>query len=151
MAGYGDGAANNGFGRRSLHQWEARLLHMAGYPLLPDFRALGGWHLSVGGVPIPLPLMGGDALDVEINAVLVSFSDGQHAEERYFPDNYAAWCEFFHRRYERELAEYDGPPPPPGRNNAVGRRRWWSAPSRTLENVLAHIEGDNYPVLGMSR
>jgi hypothetical protein len=77
MAGYGDGAANNGFGRRSLHQWEARLLHMAGYPLLPDFRALGGWHLSVGGVPIPLPLVGGDALDVEINAVLVSFSDGR--------------------------------------------------------------------------
>jgi hypothetical protein len=32
MAGYGDGAVNNGFGRRSLHQWEVRLLHMAGYP-----------------------------------------------------------------------------------------------------------------------
>jgi hypothetical protein len=32
MAGYGFGAANNGFGRRSLHQWEARLLHMSGYP-----------------------------------------------------------------------------------------------------------------------
>jgi hypothetical protein len=29
MAGYGDGAANNGFGRRSLHQWEGRLLYMA--------------------------------------------------------------------------------------------------------------------------
>jgi hypothetical protein len=27
MAGYGDGAANNGFGRCSLHQWEARLLY----------------------------------------------------------------------------------------------------------------------------
>jgi hypothetical protein len=29
MTGYGsdeDGAANNGFGRRSLHQWEGRLL-----------------------------------------------------------------------------------------------------------------------------
>jgi hypothetical protein len=32
MAGYGDGTVNNDFGRRSLHQWEARLLHMAGYP-----------------------------------------------------------------------------------------------------------------------
>jgi hypothetical protein len=31
MAGYGDddGTANNGFGRRSLHQWEGRLLYMA--------------------------------------------------------------------------------------------------------------------------
>jgi hypothetical protein len=35
MAGYGDGAANNGFGWRSLHQWEGRLLYMAGYPALP--------------------------------------------------------------------------------------------------------------------
>jgi hypothetical protein len=34
MAGYGDGdgAVNNGFERRYLHQWEGRLLYMAGYP-----------------------------------------------------------------------------------------------------------------------
>jgi hypothetical protein len=44
MAGYGsdDGAANNGFGRRSLHQLEGRLLYMAGYRAPPDFRASGG-------------------------------------------------------------------------------------------------------------
>jgi hypothetical protein len=50
MAGYGfdDGAANNGFGRRSLHQWEGRLLYMASYPALPDFRTPGGWRLSEG-------------------------------------------------------------------------------------------------------
>jgi hypothetical protein len=50
MAGYGDddGAANNGFGRRSLHQWEGRLLYMAGYPVPPDFHAPGGWRLSAG-------------------------------------------------------------------------------------------------------
>jgi hypothetical protein len=44
MADYGsdDGAANNGFGRRSMHQWEGRLLYMAGYPTSPDFRAPGG-------------------------------------------------------------------------------------------------------------
>ncbi|KAK1667569.1 hypothetical protein QYE76_055728 [Lolium multiflorum] len=40
-------------------------------------------------------------------------------------------------------------PPPPARNNAAGRRRWWSASNRTLENVLAHIEDGNPPVLGM--
>jgi hypothetical protein len=41
MAGYGsdDGAANNGFGRRSLHQWKGRLLYAVGYPAPPDFRA----------------------------------------------------------------------------------------------------------------
>jgi hypothetical protein len=42
MAGYDDGMANNGFGRRSLHQWKARLLYMAGYPAPLDFRAPGG-------------------------------------------------------------------------------------------------------------
>jgi hypothetical protein len=44
MAGYGsdDGAANNGFGRRSLHQWEGRLLYATGYPAPPDFRAPRG-------------------------------------------------------------------------------------------------------------
>jgi hypothetical protein len=65
MAGYGD-AANNGFSRRSLHQWEGRLLYMAGYPASSDFRAPGGWHLSVGGVPIPPPPVGA-ALDAAID------------------------------------------------------------------------------------
>jgi hypothetical protein len=50
MAGYGDddGAANNGFSRRSLHQWEGHLLYMVGYPASPDFCAPGGWRLSAG-------------------------------------------------------------------------------------------------------
>jgi hypothetical protein len=69
----GDGAANNGFGRRSLHQWEGRLLQMAGYPAPSDFRASGGWRLSVGGVLILLPQ--GDAMDTEIEALLASMSD----------------------------------------------------------------------------
>jgi hypothetical protein len=148
MAGYDDGAANNGFGRHSLHQWEGRLLYLAGYPAPPDFRAPEGWRLSAGGVLIPPPPVG-DALDAAIDEVLETLSNEQRAEPRFFPDNYPAWNEFFRRRYERELAAYDGPPPPPARNNAAGRRRWWSAPGRTLKNVLAHIEGGNYPVLGM--
>jgi hypothetical protein len=49
MAGYGNGAANNDFGRRCLHQWEGRLLYLAGYPAPPDFRAPGGWRLSAWG------------------------------------------------------------------------------------------------------
>jgi hypothetical protein len=50
-----DGAANNGFGRRFLHQWEGRLLYTAGYPAPPNFHAPGGWRLSADGVPIPTP------------------------------------------------------------------------------------------------
>jgi hypothetical protein len=35
------------------------------------------------------------------------------------------------------------------RNNTAGHRRWWSAPGRTLEFVLEHIERGNDPVLEM--
>jgi hypothetical protein len=71
MAGYGsdeDGATNNGFGRRSLHQWEGRLLYVAGYMAPPDFRAPGGWRLSAGGIPIPPPPTGA-ALDEVIETM----------------------------------------------------------------------------------
>jgi hypothetical protein len=91
----------------------------------------------------------GDALDAAIDEVIGTLSDEQRAEPRFFLDNYRAWNEFFRRRYECELASYDGPAPPPARNNTAGRRRWWSALGHTLENMLAHIEGGNYPVLGM--
>jgi hypothetical protein len=77
MAGYGDDAANNGFGRHSLHQWEGRLLHMAGYPMPQDFRAPRGWRLSAGGVPIPPPPVGGDALDAAIDAMIETLRDEQ--------------------------------------------------------------------------
>jgi hypothetical protein len=141
MAGYGsdDGAANNGFGRRSLHLWEGRLLYVAGYPAPLDFRAPGGWRLSAGGVPIPPPPVGA-ALDIAIDEVLETMSDEQRVEPCFYPDNYQVWTVFFRRRYERELAVYDGPPTPPARNNAAGR---------TLEAVLAHIERGNSPVLRM--
>jgi hypothetical protein len=76
-------------------------------------------------------------------------SDEQRADPRFYPDNREAWTAFFCRRYERELAAYDGPPPPPARNNAAGRRCRWSAPGRTLEFVLEHIERGNDPVLEM--
>jgi hypothetical protein len=147
MAGYGsdeDGAANNGFGRRSLHQWEGRLLYAAGYMAPPDFRAPGGWRLSAGGILIPLPPTGAAIVEV-----IETMSDEQRADPRFYSDNRQAWTAFFRRRYEHELAAYDGPPPPPARNNAVGCHRWWSAPGRTLEFVLEHIERDNDPVLEM--
>jgi hypothetical protein len=64
----------------------------------------------------------GEALNAAIDEVLETLSDEQRAEPRFFPDNYPAWNEFFRRRYERELAAYDGPPPPLARNNAAGCR-----------------------------
>jgi hypothetical protein len=76
-------------------------------------------------------------------------NDEQRADPRFYPDNYPVWNTFFRRRYESELAAYDGPPPPPARNNAAGRHRWWSARGRTLEAVLEHIENGNSPVLGI--
>jgi hypothetical protein len=106
-------------------------------------------HLSAEGISIPPPPVGA-ALDAAIDEVLEGMSDEQRAEPRFYPDNYQAWTAFFQRRCERELAAYDGPPPPPpARNNAAGSCRWWSAPGRTLEAVLAHIERGNSPVLGM--
>jgi hypothetical protein len=115
----------------------------------PDFRAPGGWRLSAGGILILSPLMG-TALDAAIDEVIETMTDEQRADPRFYPDNREAWTAFFRRRYERELAAYDGPPPPPARNNATGRRRWWSVPGRTLEFVLEHIERGNDPVLEMS-
>jgi hypothetical protein len=91
-----DGAANNGFGRRSLHQWEGRLLHATGYMAPPDFRAPGGWRLSAGGIPIPLPPTG-SALDAAIDEVLETMSDEQHVDPCLYPDNQEAWTAFFRR------------------------------------------------------
>jgi hypothetical protein len=66
-------------------------------------------------------------------------TDEQRADPRFYPDNRETRTAFFRRRYERELAAYDGPPPSPVRNNAAGLRCWWSAPGRTLDFVLEHI------------
>ena len=60
-----DGAAANGFGRRSLRKHEAWALYLVGYPCLPDMRVpsasggQGAWALSAGGVPVP-PVPAGD-------------------------------------------------------------------------------------------
>ncbi|KAE8788836.1 hypothetical protein D1007_37112 [Hordeum vulgare] len=51
----GDGAATNGFGRRWLHKWEARVLHEVNYSTPPDMRVRGAWQLSPDGVPVPPP------------------------------------------------------------------------------------------------
>ncbi|KAE8808480.1 hypothetical protein D1007_15034 [Hordeum vulgare] len=50
-----DGEAANGFERRFLHEWEARLLHEANYPTLPDMRVPRAWRLSTDGILVPSP------------------------------------------------------------------------------------------------
>jgi hypothetical protein len=46
----------NGFGRRYLHEWEARALYEARYMVPPYFRCPGTWRLSAGGILIsPVP------------------------------------------------------------------------------------------------
>jgi hypothetical protein len=102
----------------------------------------------VGSITNPPPPQGA-ALDAAIDEIIEGMSDEQRADPLFYPDNYPAWNALFRRRYERELAAYDGPPPPPARNNAAGCRRWWSARGRTLEAVLEHIENGNSSVIGM--
>ena len=55
----GDSAAVNGFGRRHLHEDEARLLYEADYLAPPDLQVPASWKLSAGGVPVPPGLNGG--------------------------------------------------------------------------------------------
>jgi hypothetical protein len=62
----GNGAAANWFGRRSLHNWDARLLCDTNYPEPPNFCGPPCWRLSVNGIYIPLPLVGTAAPEEEI-------------------------------------------------------------------------------------
>jgi hypothetical protein len=91
-----------------------------------------------GGHPDPSAASGA-TLDAAIDEVLETMSGDQRAEPRFFPDNYPAWNEFFRRRYERELAAYDGPPPSPAHNNTASRCRRWSALSSRTSRVATTL------------
>ena len=114
----GDAAAANGFGRRSLHEWESWLLFEANIPAPPDMRTgPTGWRLSNGGVAIP-PLPDVEArpayFAAEIDRVRASLTDEQLALPQYAADNHAAW------RRTSSAARRRGWHPPTG-------RRWWAA------------------------
>ena len=100
----GDTAAANGFGRRSLHEWEAYRLFEANIPAPPDMRAgPTGWRLSNGGVPIP-PLPDAVArpgyFADEVEIVRASLTDEQRALPQYAADNHSAWAAYFEHRQE---------------------------------------------------
>ena len=96
----GDAAAANGFGRRSLHEWEAYLLHEANYPAPPDVCAPSRWRLSAGGVPVPpLPVPETPAYFHAGNEhVRASLTAEERALPEYATGNHAAWAAYFKRR-----------------------------------------------------
>ena len=78
----GDGAVANGFGRRHLHEDEARLLFEAEYPVPPDMRVLGAWRISPGGMPVP-PVPTGAARRAEIARIRSNLPRAEREGPRY--------------------------------------------------------------------
>ena len=129
----GDGVAANGFGRRHLHEDEARLLFEAEYPVPPDMRVPGAWRISVGGVPVPPPPTGAGRR-AEIARIRASLPRAAREGPRYVPDS-PLWEPYFRRRHAQQLEATNGVVPS-GRLNTAGWCRWWGVPGRTLEAVL---------------
>ncbi|KAK1683595.1 hypothetical protein QYE76_044443 [Lolium multiflorum] len=139
-----DGAANNG--AAALHQWERATLHAAGYPAPPDPRREDGEAGAAACRSRRRQRVAAHSTAIE--EVLATLSDERRADPRFFPDNHEAWIAFFRRRYERELASYDGPPPPPARNNAAGRAMVERAQPHPRE-FLAEEDGAVLFVVGL--
>ena len=111
------------FGRRSLHNWEARLLYEAGYPRR-------------------------DEREQEIARIWEHLPEHHRASPTWAPDNAATWDVYFEHRPQRELDAHDGLPGHlPKNKNTDARHRWWGAPGRTLAAVLEHIQAGNSPLL----
>jgi hypothetical protein len=112
----------NGFGRRYLHEWEARALYEARYMAPPDFRCPGTACLSAGRIPIPL--MPHDA--VRQATIHRHFYEVLMSEERndplWDPDNDDHWTVFITERHLAELAHYEGTGPPPENKNTAMRK-----------------------------
>jgi hypothetical protein len=113
-------------------------------------RCPGGWALSRGGLPVPLPVSTGTERTI---AIYNHFWDHLTAEEQNDPqwslDNDDAWDVFFIRQHAERLAAYNGNGNPSSNYNISGQRRWWSATGRTLTWVLHYIADGNNPPLQM--
>ncbi|KAE8771098.1 Homeobox protein KNOX3 [Hordeum vulgare] len=136
-----DGAVANGFGRRHLHETEARLLYVVDYLAPPNMRVPGSWRLSAGGVPVPPPPFGADQR-AEIALIRASLPESSRNQPRYAPDSNTPWTTYFERHHADQLAATNGDEPC-GRFNSEGRRLWWGVPGHMLDAVLEHIEGCN--------
>ncbi|KAE8804934.1 Homeobox protein KNOX3 [Hordeum vulgare] len=137
-----DRAAANGFGRRHLHESEARLLYEANYPAPPDMRVSGSWRLSDDRVLVPPPPSGVDR-HAEIARIWSSPSESSRNLPRYAPDSNTMWTMYFEHRHADQLAATNWDTP--RLLQLQGRRLWRAILGRTLEVVLEHIEGGNSP------
>ncbi|XP_048574286.1 disease resistance protein RGA5-like [Triticum urartu] len=115
-----DGAAANGFGRRHLHEDEARILFKADYPVPSDMRVPGAWRISAGGVPVPPPPTG-VARRAEIARIRASLPRAAREGPLYVDDT-PLWEPYFQCRHTEQLEATNGVVPS-GRLNFEGQRR----------------------------
>ena len=102
----GDGAAGNDFGRRHLHEDEARLLYEAEYRVPPDMRVPGAWRISAGDVLVP-PIPTGAAQRAEIARIRSNLPRAAREGPRYVPDS-PLWEPYFRRRHAQQLEATNG-------------------------------------------
>ncbi|KAE8781998.1 Homeobox protein KNOX3 [Hordeum vulgare] len=107
-----NGATTIGFGRRHLHEDEARLLYEVDYPAPSETRVPGLWRLSIGGVPVSSSSSRDDRW-AEIARIRSSLPESSRNLPRYAPTA---------TRYGRHTSNGGTPtrsPPPTGSNHAA--------------------------------
>ncbi|KAE8793997.1 Homeobox protein KNOX3 [Hordeum vulgare] len=117
-----DGAAANGFDRRFLHEWEARLLQEANYPPPPEMCVSGAWWLRAGSVPVPSSPFGMER-DTEIAWIQESLPEDVCQQPRYAPDNQPLWTAYFQRCHAEQLASINGARALRGRHSFDGHHQ----------------------------
>jgi hypothetical protein len=111
----------------------------------PDFRCLGMWMLSMGGIPIP-PVRHGAARSASIHR---HYYEVLTPEERndplWDPDNEDQWTTFFTERRNQELVHYEGnlhrPTRTPPRESCGGASLAASSPSSSTTSPWATTRG----------
>jgi hypothetical protein len=141
----------NGFGRRYLHEGEARLLYEARYMAPPDFRCLVTWRLSAGGIPIPLVPRGAAHRAAVHRHYYEVLTPEERSDPLWDPDNVDHWTTFFTEHHLTELAHYEGNGPPPPNKHAAARKVLWGVEGHTLPAILDHIATVNHPRLTMTQ
>jgi hypothetical protein len=79
----------------------------------PDFRCLGTWMLSAGGIPIPTVPHGAARSTTIHRHYYEVLTPEEHNDPLWDPNNEDQWTTFFMERRNQELAHYEGNGPPP--------------------------------------
>ncbi|KAE8814687.1 Homeobox protein KNOX3 [Hordeum vulgare] len=138
-----DGEAAYAFGRRHLHEDEARLLYEEDYPAPPDMRVPGSWRLSAGGVPVPRPPSQADR-QAEIADIRSSLQENSRNLSSHNSEGRCHWWGVTGRTLEVILEHIEGgnspryeyPPPP-----AFSHRRGSSWTPRHVEAAASSSSG----------